>query len=152
MANGQLDEWDFARGLRSMSAAEIKAFWKGYVARRKEAGIEHGSLYSRWRRVSADLVISLYLTNRSVGLFVRGQRGEKWATTVNRLSAYEPELGQALGASLRGYEGCCYLSNFPLAVTDPGTWPRGYDWLEKGETHYYRVLSELSRNADAGSS
>ena len=146
MSNGHLDEWDIEhRGLRSISAPEIKTFWNGYIAYRKDAPIEHGSLWSRWRRVSDDLVISLYLTNRSVGLFVRGQRGERWATTVNRLSAYEPGLGLALGASLRGYEGCCYISNFPLPVTDPASWPRGYTWLEDREEFYHRVLSEIVR-------
>ncbi len=143
MAKGALDEWDIARGgLRSISSPEIKTFWNGYIARREDAPIEHGSLYSRWRRVADDLVLSLYLTNRSVGLFVRGQRGESWATTANRLSAYEPDLGVALGASLRGYIGCCYLSNFPLPVTDPVSWPQGYEWLEEREEHYHRVLSE----------
>jgi hypothetical protein len=143
MANRALDEWDIARtGLRSISAAEIKTFWNGYIAHRKDARIEHGSLYSRWRRVSDDLVLSLYLTNRSVGLFVRGQRGERFATTANRLSAYEPDLGLALDASLRGYEGCCYLSNLPLPVTDPASWPQAYAWLEEREEHYHRVLSE----------
>ncbi|PSJ60002.1 hypothetical protein [Kumtagia ephedrae] len=142
MADRVLDEWDFSRGLRSVSAAEIKTFWNGYIVRRS-AKIEHGSLYSRWRHVSDDLVISLYLTNRSVGLFVRGQRGERWATTVSRLSACEPELGEALGASLRGYEGCCYLSNHPLPVTDPACWPAAYEWLEGREEHYFRVLSGM---------
>lgn len=143
MANRALDEWDIARtGLRSISAAEIKTFWNGYIAHRKDAPIEHGSLYSRWRHVADDLVLSLYLTNRSVGLFVRGQRGERYATTVNRLSAYEPDLGLALGASLRGYEGCCYLSNPPLPIIDPASWPGAYEWLEGREEHYYRVLSE----------
>ena len=145
-----LDEWDIARvGLRSISAAEIKAFWDGYIALRNDARIEHGSLYSRWRKAADDLVLSLYLTNRSVGLFVRGQRGERWATTANRLSAYEPDLGEALGASLRGYEGCCYLSNFPLPMTDPASWPRAYSWLEKRERHYYRVLGEVVASGDA---
>jgi hypothetical protein len=143
MRKSDLDEWDIARsGLRSISSPEIKKFWNGYIARRNPAPIEHGSLYSRWRRVADDLVISLYLTNRSVGLFVRGERGERWATTVNRLSAYEPALGEALGASLRGYEGCCYLRNFPLPITDPASWPRGYEWLEEQEDFYHRVLSE----------
>lgn len=144
MSNRALDEWDIARvGLRSISAAEIKAFWNGYIARRNDVRIEHGSLYSRWRQVADDLVLSLYLTNRSVGLFVRGQRGERWATTASRLSAYEPDLGLALDASLRGYEGCCYLSNFPLPMTDPASWQRAYSWLEQREQHYHRVLSEL---------
>ena len=139
-----MDEWDIERsGLRSLSSPEIKRFWDGYIAFRTPVEIERGSLWSRWRRVADDLVLSLYLTNRSVGLFVRGERGERWATTVNRLASYEPALGNALGASLRGYQGCCYLSNFPLPVTDPASWPRGYDWLAEREEFYHRVLSAL---------
>ena len=149
MANG-LDEWDIARGgLRSISSPEIKTFWNGYISRRKDAPIEHCSLYSRWRRVADDLVISLYLTNRSVGLFVRGQRGERYPTTAARLSTYEPGLGIGLDASLRGYPGCCYLTNFPLPLTDPASWPRGYAWLEEQEERYHRVLSETVVNTTA---
>lgn len=145
MAKRELDEWDIARsGLRSISSPEIKRFWDGYIARREGCPIEHGSLYSRWRRVADDIVLSLYLTNRSVGLFVRGERGETYATTANRLSAYEPNLGKALGASLRGYVGCCYLSNHPLPVTDPASWPRGYEWLEEREGHYFKALSKIA--------
>jgi hypothetical protein len=151
MPNGAPDEWDIERaGLRSVSSAEISKFWKGYIACRKDVRIDHGSLYSRWRHVADDLVLSLYLTNRSVGLFVRGQRGESWATTANRLSAFEPDLGLALGASLRGHEGCCYLARLPLPVTDPASWTRGYAWLEAREEHYHHVLSETVRPGKAG--
>lgn len=144
MPNGELDEWDIARrGLRSISSPEIKAFWNGYIARRRPVPIGRGSLYSRWRLVSDDLVISLYLTNRSVGLFVRGQRGERYRTTLGRLSAYEPQLGEALGASLGGYDGCCYLTDMPIAVTDPGNWPYAYALLEEREEIYCRALSGL---------
>jgi hypothetical protein len=139
-----LDEWDIAHSrLRSISVAEIRAFWDGYIARRADVRIEHGSLYSRWRRVSDDLVISLYLTNRSVGLFVRGARGEGYKTTKHRLSAYEPELGVALGAGLSDFEGCCHLIRLPLPVMDPSSWPRAYAWLEEREAFYHRVLTEL---------
>lgn len=144
MPGHALDEWDIARGgLRSLSAPEIKRFWDGYIARRKGAPIMHGSLYSRWRPVGDDLVISLYLTNRSVGLFVRGQRGESHATTASRLSAYEPDLGAALGAGLRDFPGCCYLGRLPLAVTDPACWPQGQEWLEREEERYCRVLRDM---------
>lgn len=139
-----MNEWDLPDiGLRRLSSREIGAFWTGYAAAAKP-GLSHGSLYSRWRVVSDDLVISLYVTNRSVGLFVRGQRGERWATTVERLSAFEPGLGQALGADLRGFQGCCYLSHRSLAMGDPSAWPGGYDWLEGRERHYRRVLSGLA--------
>ncbi len=144
MPNVIFDEWDIARGgLRSLSPPEIKRFWNGYVARREDGRIVHGSLYSRWRILGDDLVLSLYVANRSVGLFVRGQRGESFATTASRLSAYEPELGMALGTGLRDFPGCCYLGRLPLAVTDPATWPEGYEWLERQEECYYRVLNDL---------
>lgn len=131
-------------------AAEIKSFWNGYIARRADVRIDHGSLYSRWRQVADDLIISLYLTNRSVGLFVRGARGEGHATTKHRLSAYEPDLGVALGASLSGVDGCCYLSRLPLPVTDPVCWPQAYAWLEQQEEFYHRVLSQIVVRGVAG--
>lgn len=144
MADRQLDEWDIAHGgLRSLSSREIKAFWDGYLVRRNDPRIRHGSRYSRWRHVSDDLVVSLYLTNRSVGLFVRGQRGEGFATTLNRLSAFEPRLGQALGVSLRGEYKLCYLSNHPVAMVDPANWPAAHAWLERQEEHFSKTLTDV---------
>jgi hypothetical protein len=144
MADRQLDEWDIAHGgLRSLSSREIKVFWDGYLAHRNDPRIRHGSLYSRWRHVADDLVVSLYLTNRSVGLFVRGQRGEGYATTANRLNAFEPALGKALGVSLRGEYALCYLSNHPVAMIDPSNWPQAYEWLERQEKHFSNVLTDM---------
>lgn len=143
MADRQLDEWDIAHGgLRSLSSREIKAFWDGYLTRRNDPRIRHGSLYSRWRHVSDDLVISLYLTNRSVGLFVRGQRGEGHATTASRLSIFEPGLGLALGASLNGEYDLCYLTRHPVGMIDPANWPEAWEWLERQEELYSSVLGE----------
>ncbi len=153
MPNRPLDEWDIARdSLRSISSREIKSFWNGYIAGRGDGLIGHGSLYSRWRVLADDLVLSLYVANRSVGLFVRGQRGESFATTASRMSAYEPELGLALSAGLRDFPGCCYLGRLPLAVTDPANWPKGYQWLEQEEERYCRVLGELVLRGKAGRS
>ena len=151
MPERQLDEWDFSRGsLRSLSAPEIRRFWNGYVARRGDGLIVHGSLYSRWRILADDLVLSLYVANCSVGLFVRGQRGESFATTASRLSAYEPGLGRTLGAGLRDFPGCCYLGRLPLAVTDPASWPQAYEWLEREEERYCRALNDLVLRGPAG--
>lgn len=144
MADRQLDEWDIAHGgLRSLSAREIKAFWDGYLACRQDPRIRYGSLYSRWRHVSDELVLSLYLTNRSVGLFVRGPRGEGYATTLNRLAAYDPQLGEVLGASLRADHGLCYLSRHPVAMIDPANWPEAYAWLEQHEQRFSKTLIDI---------
>lgn len=138
-------EWDLPEiGLRRLSGRDIAAFWTGY-ARIAAPGLVHGSLYSRWRPVSEDCIISLYITNRSVGLFVRGERGERWATTAVRLEAYEPRLGKALGASLRGYPGCCYLGNHRIPTLDTGRWPEAYAWLDAAESRYAATLRKVLR-------
>ncbi|MBL8581111.1 MAG: hypothetical protein JNL61_02645 [Rhizobiaceae bacterium] len=144
MASQQFYEWDIERsGLRSLSSPEIKRFWDRYVEFRAPVEIARGSLWSRWRHVSDDLVISLYITNRSVGVFVRGQRGEGYRTTLTRLSAYEPRLGKALDARLDGHPGCCYLSNHTMSVTDPVCWPSAFAWLAASEEKYHRVLGRI---------
>lgn len=138
-------EWDLPEiGLRRLGAQDIQLFWKRFAGVHG-SGLTHGSLYSRWREVGDDTVISLYLTNRSIGLFVRGRRGERFATTAQRLSAYEPELGLALGAKLRGDDPLCYLTNHPVVTTDTREWPAAFDWLLAAERRYEAVLCSLDR-------
>jgi hypothetical protein len=139
-------EWDLPEiGLRRLGAQDIQLFWKRFAALHGD-GLSHGSLYSRWRVVSDDTVISLYLTNHSVGLFVRGQRGEPYSATLRRFMAYEPELGAALGVSLPGDYPLCYLTDHRTAMTDTKTWPAACDWLLAAERRYEAVL----RSALAG--
>lgn len=135
-------EWDLPEiGLRRLGAQDIQLFWKRFAVAHGD-GLSHGSLYSRWRVVSHDTVISLYLTNQSVGLFVRGQRGEPYSATVRRFTAYEPDLGVALGVALRGEYPLCYLTNCRTVTTDTKAWPAAFDWLLAAERRYEAVLRE----------
>ncbi|MGB3501008.1 MAG: hypothetical protein WBA44_05235 [Mesorhizobium sp.] len=136
------NEWDLPEiGLRRLGAQDIQLFWKRYAAVHGP-GLSHGSLYSRWREVGESIVISLYLTKNSVGLFVRGRRGESFVTTARRLSAYEPELGTALGASLHGEYPLCYLTGRSTVTTDTRAWPAAFDWMLAAERRYEAVLLE----------
>jgi hypothetical protein len=136
-------EWDLPEiGLRRLGGQDIKQFWKHFADEHGE-GLSHGSLYSRWRVVSDDTVISLYLTNHSVGLFVRGQRGEPYSATARRLAGYEPKLGAALGVALRGEYPLCYLTNHRIATTDTKAWPTAFDWLLAAEQRYEAVLLSI---------
>jgi hypothetical protein len=136
-------EWDLPEiGLRRLGGQDIKLFWKRFAAVHGE-GLSHGSLYSRWRIVNDDTVISLYLTNHSVGLFVRGQRGEPYSATLRRFTDYEPELGAALGVGLRGEYPLCYLTNQRIATTDTRTWPAAFGWLLAAERRYEAVLLDV---------
>jgi hypothetical protein len=74
--NGVVNEWDLPEiGLRGLSARDRKMFWDGFVALRPEIGYRWGNTFARWRAVpGTEFNLSLYITNRSVGLFVRGVR------------------------------------------------------------------------------
>lgn len=85
-------------------------------------------------------MISLYITNRSVGMFVRGRRGETHATTLRRLSAFDPALGEALGSPLRHPFACCHLVDHRIATIDPATWSQAFGWLSERENAYAATL------------
>ena len=146
VARHGLDALDFAephRGLRKLSGPERDLFWRQYIARRPALDIRYGNTYSRWRPVAGtDLFLSLYITNRSVGLFVRGERGLSLTGALRKLEPYEKSLCNALGVSSVS-EKCPYLSRLPLAASDPETWPQGHDWLLEREEFYHRTLARI---------
>jgi hypothetical protein len=130
-------------GLRKLSVAECDEFWRQYSTLRPGLRLLRGNHYSRWRPVAGtDIFIALYLTNRSVGLFVRGERGLSLKGAAGMLSVHEPKLGRVLGAAPFA-DGCPYLSRLPLATMDPATWSRGHEWLMAREESYHRVLARV---------
>lgn len=123
-------------------------FWEGYAALRPGLRLLRGNRYSRWRGVAGtDIFISVYLTNRSVGLFVRGERGLSLKGAARKLGPYRRRLGPALGVadSNGGYP---YLDQLPFVTNDPATWPRAHRWLFKREVFYHRVLARIVGGID----
>lgn len=135
-------------GLRRLSSADCALFWERYAALRPGLRLLRGNRYSRWRPVAGtDIVISLYLTNRSVGLFVRGERGLSLKGAARKLDLYEPRISRALGtaAASGGYP---YLDRLALASTDTATWPRGQQWLMEREAFYHAILARIVGGID----
>ena len=134
-------EWDLPEiGLRRLSALDMRRFWDGFIAMRPGIRYGWGNVYSRWRAVpGTELNLSLYITNHSVGLFVRGQRGTPLSATRFSLQPRARELERELGAEL--HAEAPLLRNLPLATTDPSTWSRGHEWLRASEAEYLAVLA-----------
>lgn len=138
-----IDELPPPGGLRKLSVRDCDAFWNLYAERRPGLRLLRGNHYSRWRSVAgADIFIALYLTNRSVGLFVRGERGLSLKGALRLLSLHEPRLSRALGVA-PFEEGCPYLSKLPNATTDPATWPAAQQWLLEREAFYHDTLARI---------
>ena len=131
------------RGLRKLSGPERDQFWRLYVALRPGLGIRYGNTYSRWRPVAGtDLFLSLYITNSSVGLFVRGERGLSLAGALRMLEPYERKLVAALGVPPVS-EKCPYLSKLPLATSERENWRQAHEWLIGREEFYHRTLARI---------
>lgn len=139
--NATAHEWDLPLiGLRGLSARERQLFWRGFEAGRRGAPYEKGNGFSRWRPVPAsELNIALYITNRSVGLFVRGLRGIPLSATRILLASRKAELETALRARLD--DEVPLLRRLPLATTDSSTWPRAYEWLRDSEEDFLATLT-----------
>lgn len=135
------NEWDLPEiGLRRLSQADMRRFWDIFVAARPDVRYQWGNVFARWRAVpDTDLNLSLYITNHSVGLFVRGLRGVPRAATCAALEPRRRELERALRARLG--DECPLLRNFPLTTTDPSTWARAHEWLRAAEAEYLAVLT-----------
>jgi hypothetical protein len=130
-------------GLRKLSSADCAAFWERYATLRPGLRLLRGNRYSRWRPVAGtDIFISLYLTNRSVGLFVRGERGLSLKGAARKLDVYEPRLSRTLGAAPAS-GGYPYLERLALASTDTATWPRAHQWLMEREAFYHAALARI---------
>lgn len=139
---------DAPGGLRKLSVRDCEEFWSQYVSRRPGLRLLRGNHYSRWRPVAgADLFIAVYLTNHSVGLFIRGERGLSLKGASRKLAAWEPELVRSLGVPPVAH-GCPFLSRLPLPMTDRTVWPAGQDWLVEREEFYHRVLARIVGGID----
>jgi len=116
-----------------------RRFWDGFAARFPALPLSWGNTYARWRNVPAtELVLSLCVTDSSVGVFVRGGRGMPTRETAARLPEFS--LALALGVPLGNPE-------FPLArPLDPGdasSWPDCYDWLYETSERYIAILASV---------
>jgi hypothetical protein len=135
-------EWDLPSiGLRNLSAKERLQFWDLYQAARPETRYRWGNTYSRWSAVpGTNLNLSLYITNHSVGLFVRGERGASLTSTRVLLQPRAPALQAELGARLDAEAPL--LTSLALATTDPANWARAHRWLAEHETIYMGALGK----------
>lgn len=146
-------EWDLPEiGLRRQSAADRELYWQRYAAARPEVTYLRGNTYSRWRAVPAtEVVLSLYITNHSTGVFVRGARGEPYATTLARLG---DELVQKIAAALNVAEmnggGFPLVRAYRFAATDTAAWPDAQAWLRQQEDDYLDVLTRIVAGAESG--
>ena len=121
--------------------ALLRAYFAAFGERFPELTLRWGNTFSRWRDVpGTELVLAYYITNHSVGVFVRGQRGIPCRDTAAHLPRFSLEV--ALGVALGN-------PDFPFGVPyrfDPSQrrlWPESHDWLAATGERFVTVLAEI---------
>ena len=118
-----------------------RRYFDGFQRRFPALPLRWGNTFARWRDVpGTELVVSHYITNHSVGVFIRGQRGVPCIETAAQLPALSLEI--ALAAPL-GRPDFPFVTALPLDTLDEATWAMSYDWLRAAGERYVAALAEI---------
>lgn len=123
------------------SDRERRAYFEAFSARYPELRLRWGNTFSRWRDVpGTELVLAYYITNHSVGVFVRGQRGTPCRDTAATLPRFSLET--ALGVDM-GTPDFPFVSPYRF---DPGAraaWPKSHVWLHAEGERFVKALAQI---------
>jgi hypothetical protein len=124
-----------------------RAFWSHFAKNQQAIHVAttRGNEHSRWLPVGAGgLIIALYVTNRSVGIFVRGERGTPIGKVRERLFGSRERIGGALGQpDIKLGEHFLLNTAQKLDMQDDANWPRAGAWLAAEAMLYRHALLEL---------
>ena len=118
-----------------------RAYFAAFGERFPELTLRWGNTFSRWRDVpGTELVLAYYITNHSVGVFVRGQRGIPCRDTAATLPAYSLEV--ALGVPL-GTPDFPFVSAYRFDPFHERAWPKSHDWLGAEGERYVAAVARI---------
>ena len=121
-----------------------REFWAYYAKRHPHDGIPKGyKASSFWLWVpSVELYLSLYVAQASVGVSVRGRRGEPAEAVRERTKAREQALRDELGVEIGDVTswGSYANSHYAVATNDRSNWTAMADWLHNKSIEYRRVF------------
>ncbi len=137
---------DPARRERSELSQKRFQFWeafvKGYPSATKDGQPTYWS--NRWRILpESDLIISLLLAKRSVGIFLRGPSGSNHEVTKARLLEHEAELSERLGVPIGNGAWYFFDSDKSGDFTDQEQHPQLIQWLGEKVDLYERTCREI---------
>lgn len=140
----QLQERAREAKVESPVSVRRKAFWDRYLELYPESVRDgYGSVSSRWRRIpDHDLVISQWLSQTTVGVFVRGGRGRGGPAVAPLLVRHRERLEAELGVPL-GSTAYPFNKDASADTSDPANWDTAIHWLESETQKYVRAIAAV---------
>jgi hypothetical protein len=118
-----------------------RAYFDAFGARYPELTLRWGNTFSRWRDVpGTELVVAYYITNHSVGVAIRGQRGIPCRDTAATLPAYS--LALRLGVEM-GTPDFPFISAYRFDPAHEKLWPQSHAWLYDAGNRYVDGVAEV---------
>jgi hypothetical protein len=125
-----------------------RKFWARYLEKYPEEaqyGPANGSS-NRWLPViETDLVVSSYISKRSVGLFVRGHRGVDQKEVWNQIEPFMEELIRKTGGFITP-DGSIH-EFWRIDTSNESNWDEMADWLYQKSRTYENALSEMGQES-----
>lgn len=123
------------------SDRQRRAYFEAFAARFPQLTLRWGNTFSRWRDVpGTELVVAYYITNHSVGVAIRGQRGIPCRETAATLPVFSLET--ALGVPL-GTPDFPFISAYRFDPFHERAWPKSHAFLHETGERYVAVLAEI---------
>ncbi len=123
-----------------------RAFWDRYVEKFPNAKVDRGGGgygSSRWRNIlGSDLVVARWISEKAVGVFIRGGRGVPNEQTYERLQNASQRLEGLLGVPLRSDQWYPFMLRREFDLEDPAESDKAITWLEEQTQKYVSVISE----------
>lgn len=118
-----------------------RAYFTAFLKRFPALSVRWGNTFSRWRDVpGTELVLAYYITNHSVGVFVRGQRGIPCKDTAATLPLYSLETALEVPV---GNPDFPFVSAYRFDPAIRLGWPKSQDWLHAEGERYVAVFAEI---------
>ena len=124
------------------------AFWTTYLERHPEAEAEGIKVQRGWNGYTVlaggDVRISVWIGEKTAGIYVRGGWGENKHSAAECLAPYAQDLAARLGFESYTPEpnGHVFGERFPKSYLDQANWPDIIDWMEERRTTYVAAISE----------
>lgn len=128
-------------------SARRQAFWDMAVARHPDSGLTPAQSPARWVPVGVgDLVVSAFVGEGRVGVFLRGGRGKGAEVVAKVLTPHAPELEAALGVPF-GDPAYPFTSRLETDLSTPAGQEAAADWLATEVARYIAAVRAVVGDA-----
>jgi len=129
------------------------AFWTKFGERFPDLaprGYEVSTLHHHWFPIYPDhsLVVTIYVGQKEVGLFVRGRQNDTDADILPLLEPNRREIEARLGGTLIDKPQRPFTRRYKFDRSDQAQWPAAMDWLHSELINAITTLTELTEQPE----